>query len=257
MKNNFNDVSEIRYRNARKVPVQLEYDSSNSTLYITAHVRFSKSLLKGYTNLISEKLKEMIGEPEPEKKTFADVAQAGIIEKWSGAYDMTPWGGPENLTVKVNILRKDKGEIPEGQRYFKIQRVYGKGTSFVTSPVWRWLWGFIRGGRECFFTLNWSPNYPGTISMNKYSSKGWFKSTISHEFGHILGLGDAYDAFYRFYYEAPGTGSYMMNYNKRVAPEEIMMAMRAHFYKKMQYFPCVFNFKRVVNGIKSSIFNNR
>lgn len=253
---NFDDVIPITYKRPHKAPVKLSYDSECNELTITANVSFSKSLLRGYENFVAKAIREKMGPSKPEEKTFADVAEEGIIYNWGGTYDMTPWDGPKELHVKVIINRQDRGDVPKGQRCFRIQRVYGNGTSFVTSPPWRWLWGIITGNKECFFTLNWHPYYPGTISMNKYRSKRWFQSTVSHEFGHVLGLGDAYDAFYRFYYEAPGTQRYMMNFNNTVAPEEIMMAMRAHKLRKMQYFPCVFNWNHVWTNIKRSIFNN-
>lgn len=251
----FNEAISIHYRNKKRIPVRLNYDESCNTLNITANVVFSQSLLKPYENRIINKANAILGIQNPEM-TFADVATTAITSKWGGCYDMTPWNGPEKLSVIVTVNRKDKGEVEHGQKCFRIQRVYGKGTSFVTSPPWRWLWGLFTGRKECFFTLNWTPSFPGTINMNKYSTKAWFMSTTAHEFGHVLGLGDAYDAFYRFFYEAPGTSQYMMNFNRRVHPEEIMMAIRAHKLKKMQYFPCVFDLKRVISVFKKKIFNN-
>ncbi len=80
---------------------------------------------------------------------------------------------------------------------------------------------------------------------------------MAHEFGHILGLGDAYDAFYRFFYSAPGTDSYMMRFNRKVAPEEILMCMKAHRTGRMQYFPCVFDLETVLTRIKRKVFKHR
>lgn len=255
----FNEAISIRYKKEKRVPVRLSYDESCNQLTITANVVFSKSLLKKYENKLVEKVENFtkpLGIESGNTTTFADVATTAITNKWSGCYDMTPWNGPEKLQVVVKVNRKDKDEVEHGQKCFRIQRVYGKGTSFVTSPAWRWLWGIFTGRRECFFTLNWTPKFPGTINMNRYSTKAWFMSTTAHEFGHVLGLGDAYDAFYRFFYEAPGTSMYMMNFNRQVHPEEIMMAIRAHKLKKMQYFPCEFSFKRVVGVLKKKLFNN-
>ncbi len=71
----------------------------------------------------------------------------------------------------------------------------------------------------------------------------------AHEFGHILGLGDAYAAHYRFFYEAPGTRDYMMNHNTAVSPEEAAMVRRAQETGKMQYFPIKFSAKRFIKGV--------
>ena len=71
----------------------------------------------------------------------------------------------------------------------------------------------------------------------------------AHEFGHVLGLGDAYAANYRFYYEAPGTKNYMMNRNVRVSEEEVQMVLKAHKTGKMQYFPMEVSLKRFFKGL--------
>lgn len=71
-----------------------------------------------------------------------------------------------------------------------------------------------------------------------------------HEAGHLFGLGDAYDAWYRFYYYAPGTEDYMMRSNRHVHPEEVEMLLRAQLEGKMQSFPRKFKIKNITAGWK-------
>ena len=72
------------------------------------------------------------------------------------------------------------------------------------------------------------------------SREDCFAEIEAHEAGHTLGIGDAYGANYRFFYETPGTGNYMMCHSRRVQPEELEMVFRAHLTNRMQYFPWKF-----------------
>lgn len=58
----------------------------------------------------------------------------------------------------------------------------------------------------------------------------------AHEAGHLFGIGDAYGAWYRFFYPAPNTEDYMMHYNTQVHPQEIAMLIRAYVKKKLNFF---------------------
>lgn len=78
---------------------------------------------------------------------------------------------------------------------------------------------------------------PRTCYFSKAKDRHSYQQICAHEFGHILGLGDAYGANYRFFYEAPCTGNYMMCHNRTVQPEELEMVLRAHLTNRMQYFP--------------------
>ena len=221
-------VYKIEYKNPLKAPVRLTI--GRDSVVITAYVDFAKSLLKPYIGR---------NKKEPESFTFADEAVRGIRRNWSGLYALKTFtGGPVRLSI--NIIRKDDplANIPKGQRFLKIRRTGFSKTSFVMSPPYRWLWGIIKSGFMLeSFGLNWSPYAPGTINLNLTRTIRRYGQVAAHEFGHALGLGDAYGAFYRFGYEVPNTERYMMNNNARVQPEELEMVLNAHMTGKMQYFP--------------------
>jgi hypothetical protein len=230
-------VFNIIYRKPASIPVRI--DLSDKHIKITGYVEFDKALLVPFKRT-SEHSDSLLN-TKPENYTYADAAIEGITENWSGSYLFE--GADEPVEVEVELIRKEDPEatIPEGQRFFRIRHTNLSGTSFVTSPVWRMGWGFLKTGCPEAAMLNWSLRSPGTINMNDYGRLSSFKRVAAHEFGHILGLGDAYGAHYRFFYEFPGTERYMMNANTEVQPREIEMVLRAHETGKMQYFPFKFS----------------
>ena len=167
-----------------------------------------------------------------EDKTYADLCKEGIRKYWSE-------GG---FTVELIEVPKD-----DPQPHVNVVPAKLTGTSYVMSRWWRWGWGLFRSSfHPESVMINWSRKHPGNIHLNlrSKSSVDWFMRVSAHEFGHILGLGDAYAAHYRFYYEAPGTRDYMMNSNRKVSPEEADMVRKAQATGKMQYFPIRFSAKR-------------
>ena len=193
-----------------KYPVMLEGDTI--TCYVLFHPAF----------LVKNADWEM---------TYADACCAGIKKYW------------EEAGFSVDIRRIEK----ENKRpHICVVPAKMTNTSYVMSRWWRWGWGLFRSSfHPESFMINWSRRHPGNIHLNlrrKYT-KDRFMRVAAHEFGHILGLGDAYDAHYRFYYEVPGTENYMMNSNIRVSEEEAQMVRRAQQTGKMQYFPIKFSAK--------------
>lgn len=163
--------------------------------------------------------------------TFADICCEGIAKYW----------GEAGFTV--NFIRIEKGNK---RPHICVLPAKVTNTSYVMSRWWRWGWGLFRSSfHPESFMINWSRRHPGNIHLNlrKRTGKERFMRVASHEFGHVLGLGDAYDAHYRFFYEAPGTENYMMNSNMHVSPEEVQMVRRAQQTGKMQYFPIRFSAK--------------
>lgn len=214
--------------------------------------------------------------------TYADVAEEGIRENWSGRYYF-PWladDGYERAHARASVRILDNKEDPSetetvplepsvrttvefvrysdkpsadysGQRYCRA-RLSG-GTLFpahVISPVWRWYWGFFRSFQLESLHLNWSRKHPGNVTFQRDPDRSSYQQICAHETGHLLGLGDAYGANYRFFYEAPGTGAYMMCHNRKVQSAEMGMVFKAHMTNHMQYFPKKFMKKVFSAGIR-------
>lgn len=200
-----------------KYPVTLEGDT------ITCYAAFHELLLQ--TN-------------EAWGFTYADCAVDGIVKYWSEA------------GFTVNIIRVP---IDDKRPHINILPAKMTGTSYVMSRWWRWGWGlFSHSLHPESFMINWSRRHPGNIHLNLRigSGKERFMCVAAHEFGHILGLGDAYAAHYRFFYEAPGTKDYIMNSNKRVSPVEVEMVRKAQATGRMQFFPMKFSARNVIDGLK-------
>jgi len=202
----------------RNKPLPVTVDGNN----IKAYLYFHKSLE---------------GTPEGYDETYADMCVNGITRYWSEA------------GFNVEIIRlKESLKVP----HVKVLPAKLTRTSYVMSPAWRWIWGFFKNFHPEAMMLNWSPSNPGNIHLNLrfFKDKNRFERVSAHEFGHVLGLGDAYGAHYRFFYEAPGTEDYMMNHNRKVSPEEALMVKRAHETGKMQYFPMKFSARKYASGLR-------
>ncbi|HOO60807.1 MAG TPA: hypothetical protein PKV44_00050 [Bacillota bacterium] len=255
----------IKYRYPALVPVQ--FIIHGNTLKIRIFVRYSENMFQFFPGTTI---------------TYADIAEAGIRRNWMGKYPF-PWiedDGYERsrvhahyrvLTEETDIsyspdIRPDAPSVratlefiryqsPEAINYFPEQRfirVSMRTSRFssaeVTSPLWRWVWGFFRSGQWEALNFNWSRKHPGRVHLSKRDDRQTFQQQCAHEFGHIVGIGDAYAANYRYFYEAPNTTDFMMNNNKRVHPQEIEMALYAHATNKMQYFPKRFSWKSFWTG---------
>jgi hypothetical protein len=259
----------IRYRWPSRIPVQLHIVGNK--LRIRFFVHYHKSMLDNFPGT---------------DITYADIAEAGIRSNWTGKYSF-PWLAddgyeramarasfrvlkneedpsdadtiPSQPSVRVSMefirygTRKQNRRFPL-QKYFRVRLARGSlFASHVISPPWRWYWGFFRSLEIESLYLNWSRQHPGNITLQQTKSRHAFQQTCAHEIGHLLGLGDAYAANYRFFYEAPGTGSYMMCHNRRVQPEEIEMVLKSHMTNRMHYFPKEFRAKTFVTGIRREI----
>jgi hypothetical protein len=116
----------------------------------------------------------------------------------------------------------------------------------VVSPWYRRIWGIFKTGQLESLGTNWSIKQPGRMVLPPAEHIGInrFEHIAAHEAGHLFGLGDAYGAVYRFFYEAPGTRYFMMNSNYRVHSREIVMLLEAHQTARMQFFPRKWGWKQ-------------
>ncbi len=247
----------IRYRTPRFVPIQFQI--KGNALRIRFFVRYCKSMLENYPGTTT---------------SYADIAEAGIRTNWSKKYPF-PWLSddgyeraharasfrvltnepdpsdketepePPSVRVTFEFIRANNTKMAE--QYPKQRYVYFCMTSselfpaHVISPIWRWFWGFFRTFQLESIQLNWSCRHPGKVKLARENNRHNFQQACAHEAGHLFGIGDAYGANYRFYYEAPGTAKYIMCHNRRVDPEELDMALRAHLHNKMSFFPRKFS----------------
>lgn len=249
----------VTYKHLWRYPVQVHVEEHQ--IHIIAHLKFSNKFLTPYINKV-DKGQTPGHDPfltkKPEGFTFADAVCEGIIKNWGRKYDFDwySYEGRHVFPVKVTIIRHDEvisgkceQEVSPKQRYVRVQpSPFFMPSSFVMSYPWRWLWGIPFNLSPESIALNWSPKHPGVINLKRYYSLRRFEQVAAHEFGHVLGIGDAYDAHYRFFYQAPEVTSYMMCYNNTVNPIELEMVLKAHLRKRMQYFPFKFNLKRYLKG---------
>lgn len=245
----------IRYKNPLGTPVMVILGDNEAE--IRAHLRFTPALLRPYENAKGEDPKDSLLKMKPEGFTYADAICEGIKKNWEGTYEL-PWysnGSGHKFRVRVNIIRKDdpNAVYEKGQKFAKVQVApFFAPSSFVMSDFWRWFWGLFYCGSLESFTLNWHPRFPGIINLKRYKTLRWYEQVAAHEFGHLIGIGDAYDAPYRFFYQLEGVSSYMMCYNRHVQSEEIEMVLRAHLTRRMQFFPYKFSLKTFFKGVRDT-----
>lgn len=255
----------IHYRNPKKVPVQISVRGNN--IEITAFVAFKPNLLKPYTN--NGNMSDSFLKTKEPGFSFADAVCEGITKNWSGKFELDLDDNSVSVhksvhdndipdigsfTLKTKVIRKDDPEAEKypGQRFFTVKEPLIKKGSFVLSPLWRWFWGLVRSPKSPeSISLNWSPYWPGSIHLIHYGTLSRYEQVAAHEFGHIMGIGDAYGAPYRFFWEVPGTSDYMMNSDVRLHAREIIMALTAHKTGVMQHFPSKIHFKTMSKQMKS------
>lgn len=219
-------------------------------------------------------------------QSVQELVCQGIQEKWSGFYPVTPEiksacdsyfnkisPGSQLSPLHKNflpyrvILKLDpkSGLTPprlnwlKGLLSFK-QRpipIFVRNTkllpSHVASGIFRRFWGVFKYGRALCLGYNWSRNWPGYAVIHNFRQKHLLQSIAAHEFGHLCGLDDAYAAWYRLYYPAPGTEDFMMHYNRQVQAEEIAMVIKAYALNRIQFFPIKWEASNFKQGLKKEL----
>ncbi len=214
--------------------------------------------------------------------SWAHAIEAGIRQHWTGSWPLSEnlvqaldlfckkrqialdLSTMTRLAVGMTIRREETGALTPGLLTFKQwlarrrrpARIYVRPSlilpAHVASPLHRRFWGIFRSGQLESIGLNWSPSQPGYMVVPS-QTPGWrLAGLAAHEAGHLFGLGDAYDAWYRFYAPAAGTEAYMMRANQRVQTEELAMLIRAQATGRMQYFPRQFRLRTILAGLGTS-----
>ncbi len=134
--------------------------------------------------------------------------------------------------------------------YIKSMRI---APAHVKSSIFRRVWGFFRDGKIISIGFNWHPLYPGLMFLPANRSSSYFKKLTAHEFGHIMGLSDAYSAWYRAYDEYAGSENYLMNSNGHIQAEEWLLLFKAQSCGKLSHFPYRFEGKGFWQGLKKEL----
>ena len=227
------DRSDFYYAQPNKTPVQLRW--CGQSLLIDCCLCFNARAKTTHP-------------PDSPGQSYADLVCEGIIQHWSGCYELGTAENPDPVNVRVIVHRQPL------RRAVRIRlKPQGLMPAHVISPLYRRFWGIFLTGQLESMGLNWSLTQPGRIIMPACGTAVMVRDVAAHEMGHVLGIGDAYAAIYRFYSAAPGTQAFMMHSNSRVQPEEIRMLLLAHRSGRMQYFPKSWDTARFLAGLKSEI----
>lgn len=217
------------YSNPDKVPIKVTVN--DNTITIDAWFRYNRAAIRPWII---------------DGMCQADLIEAAIIRFWSGHYRLRTKKihGRFDVEVKVNIRRRQKHSVPISVRPLFFMPAH------VISPWFRRVWGIFKTRQLESLGTNWSVRQPGKMILPPVESAGIsrFEHVAAHEAGHLFGLGDAYGAIYRFYYEAPGTRFFMMNSNRRVQSREILMLLEAHQTRRMQFFPRKWSWRKFRQG---------
>lgn len=148
-------------------------------------------------------------------------------------------------TVFSNIDSPNKTITPyltykgDKQKTFTIN-VNNLGSDLTTSNVSSWYFNPFNPIKNYLsperLRTNWSIDNLGKMTLyNRFKNYQYpaheYKQMVAHEFGHILGLGDAYSAWYRYFIYAPRNYDVKYNgvrYPVDVPNDDIMLAQ--YFY---------------------------
>lgn len=194
--------------NGIKAPIKYNYCSENNTLYIHAYVKFEgdgcNKKVGTYKKIKTGKYKKT----GSAKYTYKDLAISGI-KKWSQKVTGNSYNFIKGCNFKTYVVLHTN--VPEDQNYIRILigdelckkdgdywfRAGGFSYYKVSNKAIRYDYGDTKGGQT---TIYLSTNEQ--LVKNKHrkgklyaipKTKEEYKSSVAHEFGHTLGLADAYD----------------------------------------------------------------
>jgi hypothetical protein len=154
----------------------------------------------------------------PRGKTYAEIIQEGIESNWKGEYEV--YGQKLKVTT---IIYSNSYNVNDALRSYLTYKgdkqktlgiyVHNEGSDITTSFVTSWVIDtkllilspsgaavkYLQTEEE---RTNWSIKNPGTVHLyNRYKEETYsldeYRQMAAHEFGHVLGIGDAYNAWYR------------------------------------------------------------
>ena len=174
------------------------------------------------------------GLPSPEQIRYRDLVITGIQDSWSGEY----WINGRWVTVNVNASNNNTSHVNSAStdpRFLNVQisNAAGRSNGGVGNPQ------------------DWSRSTPGVINMFLCPDKSTtpytdsqFKGVVGHEFGHTLGMDDAYEVVDRkawtrkaALYDDVLANDLMRAFNGITSVLDITMAIESFSMRQVQYFP--------------------
>jgi len=253
----------IKYPDPLQAPIQFVIEPHS--IKIRCYIKYTPELLEPY-ELYSHKrlegfksVESYIPDDYLQTKdlyyTYADAIEEAIKLFWEGEYSFSWYSHnkSDKLPVSIEFIRlNDPTASFNPVQHFA--RIYFASkisvSSSVKSSLHRRFWGFFRNHSFEGIELNWAVSHPGSMYLKRCKQLEAFQRVVAHEFGHMLGIGDAYGASYRLFYQADGTSNFMMCHGHQVQPQEIEMALRAHQTNKLQSFPIKFSIKAIMQTLR-------
>ncbi|MDD4189405.1 MAG: hypothetical protein PHX37_04900 [Eubacteriales bacterium] len=211
---NDRDIScELRFKNA---PVKVI--RTGNSVRISAFVKFTGDADSQFTDTVKSENPISVKKDTCPGETYAEVAANAIMNLWKGDFDV---GGqslnvetliysnnpsPNNVlkpfsadkkqkTLKIHIGAGDKGHLSSlpgalAMRSHEGIRIFG-GILNNESVL---KWSVKKSSSAIVIYDHIRSSKTGKM---EFIGRNWFEQTAAHEFGHALGLGDAYNAGYR------------------------------------------------------------
>ena len=174
--------------------------------------------------------------------TYSELASQGIEAEWSGRY----WIGGRWVEVEATAEDWSDVENKGNQKVVNVEVNNEPGRAHTTAK-------YVAGPFGSILYDSWSKSKPGNVIMYTQDRAAsspigdtYFKGIVAHEFGHIFGLGDAYEnkGFLGFDYRPPAVPGKVhpedkMNVSRTgtVSVVDISMLLEAQSRNKPQYFP--------------------